>query len=816
MITTTTNPSYKDLLQAIRPYWVPLLSAVLLVTCLIFANTWFKIEEFKSYQSDLSTSTARAAASEISRFTSDLERQLRSFTWDHSKLLSQLAAEPANGDIELQFESMLENDFPKSLNYSITSSTGLPVAQSAEVEIGELCQKDIQFFTTSKQNYLNFHPGVEGDHFDIMTSFKNENGQEMIFFISLAAEILSPILVSHSLPDYQIFLVTNSTPNVIDISPEGSRQYISHSRELSKAEQERVNNRIPVTGSSWQLVMIPDESIFKHKFLTILWGSLLTLLIAILLGGIIIWLIIKHYITEKKGDQRYHQLFTDSNAPMILVDPDEGQIIDANLAAANFYGHSLKTLKKHNLSFISTNSYPDIKNTIEEVVNGRKNAGIFQHRLASGEVRDVEIWAGPLDVNNKKILYIITHDITARIQAENALFESESRFKTLTNLSPVGIFFANEKGVCNYVNNEWVEITGHPEEFWRNRTWTEAIHPDDREKIIANWAKIVIKHSTFEVECRIQKPDGRDVWILCRATAIKETDNRQDFFIGAAIDITDRKQIEHELQLMATTFETHDPIMITDNNNRILKVNQAFSNISGYQENELLGKTPRTFNSSHHDSEFFERMWSDISEKGCWQGEIYNKSKSGNIHQDLVSITAIKNMRGETVNYISHYHDITERKEAENQIRKLAFYDPLTSLPNRRLFLERLEDELEIARIENKYGALLFLDLDHFKNLNDSLGHPVGDALLVEVSRRLRDKKGKDSTIARIGGDEFVILLPDIAPTRELSAERAEQYANKVRVAITEPFYIHGHEYHISVSIGISLFPNQISTRQIS
>ena len=202
-------------------------------------------------------------------------------------------------------------------------------------------------------------------------------------------------------------------------------------------------------------------------------------------------------------------------------------------------------------------------------------------------------------------------------------------------------------------------------------------------------------------------------------------------------------------------------------------------------------------------------MWSTLSETGCWQGEIYNRAKSGQIHQDWVTITAIKDRRGEIVNYIGLYHDITERKEAEEQIRKLAFYDPLTSLPNRRLFLERLEDELDLARQENKHGALLFLDLDHFKNLNDSLGHPVGDALLVEVSRRLRGNRGEGETIARIGGDEFVILLPDIAKNNETSAKFAEQRAEDVRIAITEPFYIHGHEYHISVSIGISLFPEK-------
>ncbi|MFW2439534.1 MAG: EAL and GGDEF domain-containing protein, partial [Arenicellales bacterium] len=630
-----------------------------------------------------------------------------------------------------------------------------------------------------------------------------------IFFISLAAEILSPILASHKLPDYQIFLVSAAMPDVIDISSEGTRQYISHSRELSPAELKRLNSRINVQKTAWQLVMVPDETILIREFRAVLWNALLSLLITSILGVIILLLIVKRRNIEKKDEQKYQQLFTDINVPMILLDPKDGMIIDANKAAVEYYGHSLETLKNHDVSLINTTSYTEIKKAITKIDDERKISCVFQHRLASGETRDVETWSGPLHIDGRKILYIIVHDITARIQAEQALLESESRFKTLTNLSPVGTFFANEKGICNYVNNEWVKITGHSESYWRNRTWTEAIHEADKEKIIADWARIVLKHGTFEVECRICKPDGSYAWILCRATAIKESDRGQDLFIGTVIDITDRKKIEHELQLMATTFETHDPILITDEKSKILKINQAFSEVSGYQEEELTGKLPSTFKTRHHDREFFKRMWNSLSSKGNWQGEIYNRSKSGHIHQDWVTITAIKNIQGEVVNYIGHYHDITERKEAEEQIRKLAFYDPLTSLPNRRLFLERLEDELEIAHSEKKQGALLFLDLDHFKNLNDSLGHPVGDALLVEVSRRLRENTGKGETIARIGGDEFVVLLPDIAPIVELSAERAEELADKIRVAITEPFYIHGHEYHITVSIGISLFPEK-------
>jgi diguanylate cyclase (GGDEF)-like protein/PAS domain S-box-containing protein len=802
-----SNSNLKQAYGAIRPYKFVVSAVICLVLGIIVLSGWLRYAEYRNYQAELSHSAAKGAASEIARYITDLKRQLSGFANGHTSLLTTLASEFKDSDHEIQFESLLEDAFPQYLNYSIASSTGWPVTQEHAMSIADSCKQDILDFALNKDSALNFHPSPDGDHFDIMTSFTGDSGEEFIFFITLAAETLSPILASHNLPDYQIFLTTRSMPNVIDISAEGTRQYIEHSRELSHAEQERVNSRVPVNKSNWELVMIPDESLFHDQLRTIVRYSILALVIISILGLIILRLFLRSYRNYIKGEQRYQQLFTDIKVPMLLVDPENGQIIDANIAAVSYYGYSLESLKSNNISFVSTSNYQEIKQTMIDVMEENRDMCVLQHRMASGELRDVEIWSGPLHVKGRKILYLIINDITSRTQAERALLESESRFKSLTNLSPVGIFFTDETGVCNYVNNEWLKITGRPEEYWNERTWTEAVHEEDREKIIADWARIVLKHGTFEVECKLQKPDGSIAWILCRATAIRESDRGTDLFVGAVIDITDRKQIEHELQLMATTFETHDPIIITDEQSRILKVNKAFIDVSGYQEDELLGKTPNIFKSRHHDSAFFEDMWHEIEKFGSWQGEIYNRTKSGHIHQVWVTITAISNELGQIANYIGLYHDITERKEAEEQIRKLAFYDPLTSLPNRRLFLERLEDELEVARNEDKHGALLFLDLDHFKNLNDSLGHPVGDALLVEVSRRLRENRREGETIARIGGDEFVILLPDIAPNIELTEQLAEEHAEKVRLAITEPFYIHGHEYHISVSTGISLFP---------
>ena len=263
---STTKKKLKQAFHAVQPYRLSLLIVYTLVVGLILLSAWLRLYDFKNYQAEISQGAAKGAASEISRFISDLEHQLSSFTRGHSTLLTNLATEHVDSNLVLEFESLLEHDFPEMLNYSVASKTGELITQEQAFEIGDLCKLDIDEFAKSRKNHLNFHPGFDGDHFDIMTLFKDENGNELILFISLVAEILSPILANHNLPDYQIFLTTTSMPNVIDISSEGTRQYISHSRELSQAELDRTNSRVPVHGTSWQLVMVPDESIFLDQF----------------------------------------------------------------------------------------------------------------------------------------------------------------------------------------------------------------------------------------------------------------------------------------------------------------------------------------------------------------------------------------------------------------------------------------------------------------------------------------------------------------------------------------------------------------------
>lgn len=271
----------------------------------------------------------------------------------------------------------------------------------------------------------------------------------------------------------------------------------------------------------------------------------------------------------------------------------------------------------------------------------------------------------------------------------------------------------------------------------------------------------------------------------------------------------ERKKAERQLRLSASVYEaSQDAFLITDEKAAIISVNRAFTRITGYTEDEVLGKNPKVLASGVHSSEFYAAMWKDILEKGYWQGEIVNRRKDGSTYPEWLSITTVRDHERIT-HFIANFADITVRKAAEEKIRYLAYYDTLTDLPNRRLLYDRLSQALSTAQRHSSYGALLFIDLDHFKNLNDTRGHDTGDSLLQQVALRLSTTIRVGDTVARIGGDEFVVLLEFLGESESLAARRAEKIAGKIRLAIGAPYLLSGREYHCTPSIGIALFTPQ-------
>jgi diguanylate cyclase (GGDEF)-like protein/PAS domain S-box-containing protein len=263
---------------------------------------------------------------------------------------------------------------------------------------------------------------------------------------------------------------------------------------------------------------------------------------------------------------------------------------------------------------------------------------------------------------------------------------------------------------------------------------------------------------------------------------------------------------QEELRLLAITFDSYEAIMITDNNNNIMRVNQAFTKMTGYTQQEVLGKDPKFLSSGKHSASFYENMWQQLNDDGSYEGEIWNRRKNGKVYPERHTITSISDNSGNVINYVSVFSDITNQKAHEDRIQHLAFYDQLTSLPNRRLLLERLQYNLSLSQRNQTYGVLMFLDLDDFKKINDSLGHEVGDELLQQVATRLQQMVRRVDTVARLGGDEFVILVANQAMKDDELIEFSSNLASKIIDAFQQSFLIKGYEHHISTSIGITIF----------
>ncbi len=417
-------------------------------------------------------------------------------------------------------------------------------------------------------------------------------------------------------------------------------------------------------------------------------------------------------------------------------------------------------------------------------------------------------------------------DITERKQAEQSIAESTSRFREIFNTVNDAIFIHDaETGRIIDVNHRMCEMYG------LTREEALACGPDDLSTGTPPYSsaeaieKIRLAHTegpqTFDWLARAR--DGHLFWVevSLRFALI----GSQQRILAVVHNISERKQAEAELRIAAIAFETQEGMMVTDAHSVILRVNHAFTEITGYTAEEAVGQTPHLLKSGRHDAAFYAAIWESLRRTGVWQGEVWNRRKNGEVYPEHLTITAVKGDNGEITHYVATMSDITMRKQAEEQIRNLAFYDSLTQLPNRRLLNDRLEQTMAASKRSGRYDALMFLDLDNFKPLNDAHGHDVGDLLLVEVARRISSCVREVDTVARFGGDEFMVMLGELDVGKAESATQAAIVAEKIRAILAEPYLLkiqqNGKaemtvEYHCTSSIGVVLFINhQASTEEI-
>ncbi|MEX5589299.1 EAL domain-containing protein [Pseudomonas urmiensis] len=423
-------------------------------------------------------------------------------------------------------------------------------------------------------------------------------------------------------------------------------------------------------------------------------------------------------------------------------------------------------------------------------------------RRSNGQLFTGLTSAETFDLDGIPALVVAVRDISQLKETQQQLQTSEEKFAKAFHASPDGLLLSRQSdGLLIEVNEGFCRLTGYDLNPTIDQTSLDLgiwVDLNERKRMVDQ-----LQRDGFvrDFSCHIRRSDGQIR--LCELSARPLPIGGIDCMLTIARDITERHLMQEKLQLAATVFEnTAEGVLITDTDQRISAVNRAFSEITGYSEIEALGQTPRLLASGQHDSAFYAAMWHQLTAEGHWQGEIQNKRKNSELYPSWLTISAVRNSDREITHFVAVFADISSLKHAQAKLDYQAHHDPLTGLPNRALFENRLQAALTCAQISNRQGAVLFLDLDRFKHINDSLGHPVGDLLLKGIAQRLKEQVRDVDTVARLGGDEFIILLPGLHKPSDASS-----IANKLLACFHAPFQAGEHEFFTSASIGISLYP---------
>jgi diguanylate cyclase (GGDEF)-like protein/PAS domain S-box-containing protein len=400
----------------------------------------------------------------------------------------------------------------------------------------------------------------------------------------------------------------------------------------------------------------------------------------------------------------------------------------------------------------------------------------------------------------------IAMDVSERNAAEAAVRDSADRLNEAQRIAQVGSWD------LDLVSNKliWSDEIFRIFEIDPNRfgasyeAFLNAIHPDDREKVNQAYTRSLTARAPYEIAHRLLMADGRIKWVNERCETFYDEEGRALRSSGTVQDVTGRRQAEEDLRLYASVFEhSGEAILISDSTNHILAVNPAFSRMTGYSIEEVQGRNPRLLASGRTQPKTYQNLWTALKQEGYWQGEIWDRRKDGSIYPKWVAISAVRGRDEAITHYIASFTDITERKAAEAQISHLAHHDALTGLFNRFSLQDRLEQALAMVSREQRQLAVMFIDMDRFKTINDTLGHAVGDELLVEVARRLRDSVRECDIVARLGGDEFVVVLTEVE-----HASAAARVADKILRTLGQDYNIGSNVLQSTPSIGLAFYPN--------
>jgi len=497
----------------------------------------------------------------------------------------------------------------------------------------------------------------------------------------------------------------------------------------------------------------------------------------------------------------------DNLSENIFVKDVNSDYLYCNAAYAALLGiEAASIVGRNDFDFFPEEIASKYRNDDREMLELDRAIELDEPIVVEGRRRMIRTVKRPLYVEGKRVGILGAFlDITDLHDREVHLRELKLGLSEAQRLAHIGHWELDALKHTLYWSDEVYRIFGlEPQEFGATyEAFLSHVHPDDAARVNEAYASSVLRREDYRIVHRIVRRDQGVRWVEERCSHDFDLHGTLLRSVGTVHDITEQKQAQENFVLTAKVVEnTTDGVMITDADLKIVYVNPALEAISGYAGGEMIGALPSMLSSGWHDAVFYETMWKAVNATGQWHGEIRDRKKNGELYVAELSIFALKDAEGRVTNYIAITDDITEKKEKEALIHNLAYFDSLTKLPNRVLFREKFEQAVLRAQRQQSQCALIFFDLDNFKNINDTLGHMVGDRLLIAAGKRIGKIVRSDETLCRLGGDEFTIIVENFN-----SAVGLAHVAERIIRTLALPFHIDNSELYIGCSIGISIFP---------
>lgn len=514
---------------------------------------------------------------------------------------------------------------------------------------------------------------------------------------------------------------------------------------------------------------------------------------------------------QKLQERRTLQIINDTLGEGLYVMDERGAITHANQRACEFLGYAPNALLGR-IAHDLFHSHPNNEHQALEhcpifttVRHLKEYQGIEIFRRSDQSLFAARVTSRPIVIDDILRGSVTSFaDISEQVAMQEALRDSEARYRSVVDNIREVIFQMDLHGRLSFLNQTWLEVSGYTVEDSLGQPLLDWLMPEEQASMTA-WLNGILQGemATCRRETRLRHQNGGCRWVEVHIRALSNARGDLKSILGTLNDITERRHAETRLRLAASVFtEAHEGIMITDAQGDILEVNAMFTAITGYSRADVLGRNPRFLKSGRQPREYYTSLWQSLLDKGHWYGEVWNRRKNGEIYAQLLNISAVRDAQGVIQNFVALFTDITTLKEHQKQLERVAHYDLLTGLPNRILLADRLQQAMAHARRSGEHLAVVYLDLDGFKRINDRHGHDLGDDVLVWLSQGIKQVLCDGDTLTRIGGDEFALVLVGLK-----QAEDCYPMLEQILAAIATPIELKGITLQLSASLGVTFYP---------